>query len=307
MSNSASGDASFTTRLRRMRALANVPFLPDQPGQQLDAVDLTEARLGWWLDAPVPAAPVDFAVASVTDTSAALTWVPVGPGYEYTVQYRVTGTADWSTWTARTLTVGATVTGLTPGWPYDFLVTAYDCCRGTAAAPVSAAASISGADANAGYLVDLYASTSVTAFLSTNGDYTLWPAAAAPGLRSAVPMATSTMLSSAHVLLSSGSYVFFAERVRASFPAVSTGTYGFALTADDGGALFIDGVAAISGAWVEEGATTYSTTVALSAGIHTLDARYYQDGGPYALTLSWQPPGATSWTPLDAVVFQTAV
>jgi hypothetical protein len=303
----ASGDASFTTHLRRTRALyAWRTATPDAPPGSISSEDVLELRTAGWLDvAPAPA-PAGVAVAAVTDDSATLAWAPGPPGTEYAVSFRETGTAAWST-LASTATVGATVGGLTPGFPYDFRVAQYGCgCLApTASPPVSAVLP----GAATGYAVALYEAGAIASFssLSVNYDYTGWPAPTLTGIASATPLLGASTLSSAHVATQGGNFHLFAERVTASFVAPSTGTYGFALTVADGGALYVDDDLLIGpGAWQDQFfSTLFTASVPLSAGVHALDARYYQDVGPATFALDWQPPGATAWSSLNGVVFQS--
>lgn len=59
---------------------------------------------------------------------------------------------------------------------------------------------------------------------------------------------------------------------------VAPGSYEFAATADDGVRLFIDGVAVID-KWIDQGPTTYRTTLPLDGGPHSFVMEYYESGG----------------------------
>lgn len=73
-------------------------------------------------------------------------------------------------------------------------------------------------------------------------------------------------------------------------------TYTFYITVDDGGRLFVDGVELING-WVDQAPTQYSGSIALTAGKHTIEMDYYQNGGGAVATLSWSSPS----TPMEII------
>jgi len=54
------------------------------------------------------------------------------------------------------------------------------------------------------------------------------------------------------------------------------GTYVFTVTADDGVRLSVDGVRVVD-AWIDQGATTYTATVALDGGPHAVVLDYYEN------------------------------
>ena len=54
------------------------------------------------------------------------------------------------------------------------------------------------------------------------------------------------------------------------------GTYVFTVTGDDGVRLSVDGVRVVDG-WVDQGATTYTATLALAGGPHTVVLEYYEN------------------------------
>ncbi len=58
----------------------------------------------------------------------------------------------------------------------------------------------------------------------------------------------------------------------------AAGTYTFTMTGDDGVRLWIDDVMVID-RWVDQSATSYSTTQTLSAGLHNIKMEYYEAGG----------------------------
>jgi len=64
------------------------------------------------------------------------------------------------------------------------------------------------------------------------------------------------------------------------------GSYKFSMTGDDGVRLYIDNVLVID-KWIDQGATTYTTTKTLSAGSHTIKMEYYENGGGAVAKLSY--------------------
>ena len=56
------------------------------------------------------------------------------------------------------------------------------------------------------------------------------------------------------------------------------GDYEFAATADDGVRLYVDGVRVID-KWIDQGPTTYRTTVPLDGGPHKIVMEYYENAG----------------------------
>ncbi len=69
-----------------------------------------------------------------------------------------------------------------------------------------------------------------------------------------------------------------------SLPA---GMYKFTVTADDGVRVFVDG-APIIDHWVDQGATTYTRTIWLSQGMHSLTIEYYEHTGLAIAKFSFQ-------------------
>jgi hypothetical protein len=57
---------------------------------------------------------------------------------------------------------------------------------------------------------------------------------------------------------------------------VSAGTYQFTVTADDGVRLLVDGVAVID-KWVDQSATPWTASLALTGGPHTVILEYYEN------------------------------
>jgi glucose/arabinose dehydrogenase len=73
-----------------------------------------------------------------------------------------------------------------------------------------------------------------------------------------------------------GANQFLARWTRtASF---APGEYEFAVTADDGVRLFVDGVLVVD-RWIDQGSTTYSATLPLDGAPHSIVMEYYESGG----------------------------
>ena len=71
----------------------------------------------------------------------------------------------------------------------------------------------------------------------------------------------------------------------------STGSYTFSLNSDDGSRLSINGRQVI-GNWADQGPTTKTGTVTLTAGqAVSIEVDYYQAGGGSNVSLGWQIPG----------------
>jgi PKD repeat protein len=58
---------------------------------------------------------------------------------------------------------------------------------------------------------------------------------------------------------------------------MTAGTYEFAVTADDGARLYVDGVLVID-RWLDQSASTHRVVLALGAGPHTVVLEYYENG-----------------------------
>ena len=84
---------------------------------------------------------------------------------------------------------------------------------------------------------------------------------------------------------------FIARWTRTIKPA--PGDYEFAVTADDGVRLYVDGVRVID-KWIDQGPTTYRTTVPLDGGLHKIVMEYYENGGGATARLSYTEVGGRS-------------
>ena len=87
------------------------------------------------------------------------------------------------------------------------------------------------------------------------------------------------------------------------------GDYEFAVTADDGVRLYVDGVRVID-KWIDQGPTTYRTTLPLDGGPHKIVMEYYENGGGAVARLAYSrvgdPPAddtyrAEYWNTPDAI------
>ena len=95
----------------------------------------------------------------------------------------------------------------------------------------------------------------------------------------------------------------FVMQFYGAFIAPYTGTYTFALTSDDGSALWISTspqftpstATPVVDNWYQQGATTRTGTISLTAGqVYYVMVDYEQGNGGYMLNLQWQPPGTSS-------------
>ena len=68
------------------------------------------------------------------------------------------------------------------------------------------------------------------------------------------------------------------------------GDYEFAVTADDGVRLYVDGVRVID-KWIDQAPTTYRTTLPLDGGPHTIVMEYYENGGGATARLDYSRVG----------------
>lgn len=68
------------------------------------------------------------------------------------------------------------------------------------------------------------------------------------------------------------------------------GDYEFAVTADDGVRLFVDGVLVID-RWIDEGPTTYTATLPMDGAPHSIVMEYYENGGGAVARLGVQRVG----------------
>jgi glucose/arabinose dehydrogenase/PKD repeat protein len=68
------------------------------------------------------------------------------------------------------------------------------------------------------------------------------------------------------------------------------GDYEFAVTADDGVRLYVDGVRVIN-EWIDQGPTTYRTTLPLDGGPHKIVMEYYENGGGAVARLAYAEVG----------------
>lgn len=82
-----------------------------------------------------------------------------------------------------------------------------------------------------------------------------------------------------------------------------SGRYTFALTSDDGSSVAIDGRVLVDNGG-RHGPLTRSAEIELDAGPHLLAVDYLQQGGGYAIELTWSRPGGTT-QPIPSWLFST--
>ncbi len=90
-----------------------------------------------------------------------------------------------------------------------------------------------------------------------------------------------------------GASDYFAAVYSSTFEVASAGTYAFKLTSDDGSRLYIDGEAVIDMPRLQS-ATAREASVALDAGVHEIEVRYFEAGGDAVLKLEWDQPGGSA-------------
>ncbi|HZG44201.1 MAG TPA: PA14 domain-containing protein, partial [Longimicrobium sp.] len=71
-------------------------------------------------------------------------------------------------------------------------------------------------------------------------------------------------------------------------PSFAGGTHRFTVTADDGVRLWVDGALLID-RWIDQGATTYTADVALTAGEHVVKMEYFERCCSAVARLAWAP------------------
>ena len=87
----------------------------------------------------------------------------------------------------------------------------------------------------------------------------------------------------------------FIVHVIANVTVPTAGNYTFRLTSDDGSELFIDDGLVIDHDGLH-GETDKDGDVELTAGMHALRINFFEAGGGQELTLSWRPPGASTFS-----------
>ncbi len=90
----------------------------------------------------------------------------------------------------------------------------------------------------------------------------------------------------------------------ASLNIPTSGLHDFRLSSDDGSELWIGETLVIDHDGLHA-ATAMNGSVTLSAGLHPLKLRYFQNGGGFALKLEWRPPGAANFATVPASAFLT--
>ena len=81
----------------------------------------------------------------------------------------------------------------------------------------------------------------------------------------------------------------FSVRWTGTHDFAEAGDYTFTVTADDGVRVRVDGQLIID-QWKDQGATTYTATVPLTAGEHRVKMKYHEKCGDAVAKLRWQKP-----------------
>ena len=98
----------------------------------------------------------------------------------------------------------------------------------------------------------------------------------------------------------------FQARMSGKINITTAGTYTFGTTSDDGSVVFIDGQPiVINNAYQGVGAAK-TGTINLTPGLHDISVGYYQGNGGAALTVLYQPPGATALTAIPNSILAPA-
>ncbi|HAT87847.1 MAG TPA: hypothetical protein DCS30_19080, partial [Rhizobiales bacterium] len=82
----------------------------------------------------------------------------------------------------------------------------------------------------------------------------------------------------------------FAMRATGDFDVARDGSHTFYFTSDDGARLYIDGKLVIDNDGMQA-PTQKTVTLNLDAGLHKIEVRYFEGGGPGRLDLDWSGPG----------------
>jgi len=242
------------------------------------------AGSGTAADTQAPTIPANLAASATSSSQINLSWNAstdnVGvAGYRI---YRDSGTTPVGS------TAGTTFqdSGLTASTSYSYTVAAYDAAGNTSARSVTASATTASSTPAGGSCPATAATFAWTAcYYSDQNLTTLGVVRTDPtilfdwGAGSPDPAIPAD---------------HFSARWKGIFN-FSTASYTFTVTADDGFRLYLDG-AKIMDHWVDESATTYTQTVAATAGAHTITLEYYDDTGSAVANLQWQL--ATTTTPV---------
>ncbi len=104
------------------------------------------------------------------------------------------------------------------------------------------------------------------------------------------------------VMWPAGPLTYGAMQFKGNLTIPSTGSWTFTLGSDDGTLLYINGALVVN----NDGAHSFQNrtgTVTLSAGVHTIDVRFFQNAGGWGCVLSWLGPGVPSTTVIPASAF----
>lgn len=87
----------------------------------------------------------------------------------------------------------------------------------------------------------------------------------------------------------------YSLRITGKLDCPSEGYYWFQLESDDGAGLAIDETVVVDANYPKAYSPEHGV-VALAAGLHDIELRYFQRSGPAGLRLSWKRPGDDDWS-----------
>ncbi|MGQ0627523.1 MAG: PA14 domain-containing protein [Phycisphaerales bacterium] len=82
----------------------------------------------------------------------------------------------------------------------------------------------------------------------------------------------------------------------------SSGAWGFGINSDDGSQLLIDGALVVNNDGLH-GMTNRTGTATLSAGAHTFEIRYFENGGNNGMIATWRSPTEAAFSVIPATAF----
>ena len=91
-----------------------------------------------------------------------------------------------------------------------------------------------------------------------------------------------------------GANTTFAARVQGSFVLDTGGSWLIGINHDDGARLTIDGVHVLVADGVADNRNTFFSSLALAAGVHTVDIVFFENGGGASLEFFGRAPGTSS-------------
>jgi chitodextrinase len=220
-----------------------------------------------------PTTPANVTAAPVSSNQINLAWTASTDGVGI-AGYRVYRNGGTTPIAAVTSATAYQDSGLTPATPYSYTVAAYDTMGYTSAPSAAASATTPSAAAIA---------CPAPVALAWTGCYYVDPNLTTLGLvRTDPTILFNWGAGSPGPAIPAG---HFSARWKGIFN-FNAASYTFTVTADDGFRLYIDGVTVMDH-WVDQSAT-YTQTLALTAGNHTITMEYYNDTGSAAANLQWQ-------------------